>query len=111
MSGSITGSGLSVILDTASDATGAIQTEGYSQHDFVYEVASIGTSVVCVIDRQLTPGGAFVQCATKTTSVNGNDSISFAGFAVATRLRLLTITGGTPAVRNITGVASAPYRR
>ena len=110
-SASISGSGSTVILDTVNDVTSVISAEGYKQHDYAYEAASVGTSVVVAIERQLSPSGSWVECATKTTSASGTDTVSFTGFAVNTRLKLKTITGGTPAIRNITGVASDPYRK
>lgn len=109
---SVSGSGSSVILDTANDVTSSLASEGYKQHDWSYTVASVGTNVVVVIERQLTPGGSWVECGTGSTrTANGTYVESFTGFAVATRLKLKSISTGTPNLQNITGVASDPYSR
>lgn len=108
----ITGSGTSVILNTANDNTAPIIVEGYQQHDYSYEVASIGTNVTCALQVLLAPDSTtWVTRATKQSTANGSDIVSFTGFAYATRLVLTVITGGTPAIRNITGVGSNPYRK
>jgi hypothetical protein len=109
--GTISGSGASVVLDTAGNVTAPFFAEGYQNHDYQFELASVGTSVVVSIEVQTSAGGQWVErTVSSALTANGTYALSFAGFARNTRLRLRTITAGTPNIRNITASASNRYR-
>lgn len=111
IAGSVAGSVSQNVLNTANDATSPIAGEGYQNHDYQYEVASIGTNVTVALQVQLAENGVWVTRATKQSTANGNESISYTGYAFATRILLQTITAGSPVIRNIAGVSSNPYKR
>jgi len=106
----ISGSGSTVILDTAGDVTSSFYTNGYKSVEFQYELATVGTSVVVAIEVQTSASGQWVERTVSTAqTANGTYALTFSGYSYNTRLKLKTITTGTPAIRNITGTCSDRY--
>jgi hypothetical protein len=109
--GTISGSAAGVILDTAGNVTASFFAEGYQNHDYQFELASVGTNVVVAIEVQTSVDGQWVErTVSSALTANGTYALTFSGFALNTRLKLKSISAGTPAIRNITATAANRYR-
>ncbi|GAB4146845.1 MAG: hypothetical protein OHK0017_07830 [Patescibacteria group bacterium] len=107
---SIEGSAAGNKLDTAGDTTTYLDSDGWSQHDYTFNVASIGTNVVVALMGKLSPNGAAVELVVSSAiTANGAGKISYTGYAYQTALKLKSISAGTPEINTITAVASKPF--
>lgn len=97
------------VLDTAGDVTSPLDGLGFQQHDWNFALASVGTNVVVALEARLSPTGAWVEVTVSSAlTANGNYKISYNGLAVQTRLKLKSISTGTPTINTIAG---ASYNR
>ncbi len=106
----VEGSAAGNLLNTAGDVTSPLTTNGYKDHFYNFVLSAVGTSAVVAIEALLSITGAWVEVSVSTAlAANGNYQLTYSGFAVQTRLKLKTITGGSPTIGTIAAVSATRY--